>query len=46
MFAAVGNKVKTIHRISIGHVQLSDLKEGNFRKLTSQEVNGFLNQVD
>ncbi|WP_194757186.1 16S rRNA pseudouridine(516) synthase RsuA [Aliidiomarina indica] len=39
MFAAVGNKVETLHRESIGGVQLdTDLEPGEFRDLTAAEV--------
>lgn len=40
MFAAVGNRVKSLHRESIGEIVLdSDLKPGAYRALTEAEVN-------
>jgi 16S rRNA pseudouridine516 synthase len=40
MFAVVGNRVLTLHREKIGEVQL-DVEEGQWRYLTSNEVNSF-----
>jgi 16S rRNA pseudouridine516 synthase len=40
MFAAVGNRVLTLHREKIGEVQL-DVEEGQWRYLTENEVNSF-----
>lgn len=40
MFAAVGNRVKTLHREQIGEVKL-DVKEGGWRYLTPQEISSF-----
>lgn len=40
MFAAVGNRVLTLHREKIGEVQL-DVDEGLWRYLTENEVNSF-----
>jgi 16S rRNA pseudouridine516 synthase len=40
MFAAVGNRVLTLHREKIGEVQL-DVEEGQWRFLTKDEVNSF-----
>jgi 16S rRNA pseudouridine516 synthase len=40
MFAAVGNRVLTLHREKIGEVQL-DVEEGQWRFLTEDEVNSF-----
>ena len=40
MFAAVGNRVLTLHREKIGEVQL-DVEEGRWRSLTANEVNSF-----
>lgn len=40
MFAATGNKVKKLHRESIGDIMLDPgLEPGQFRCLTSQEIN-------
>ncbi|MBR3705436.1 MAG: rRNA pseudouridine synthase [Firmicutes bacterium] len=38
MFAAVGNPVQELERISIGEIRLGHLKEGHYRKLTREEV--------
>ncbi|WP_237704236.1 pseudouridine synthase [Idiomarina sp. A28L] len=38
MFAAIGNKVETLHREQIGELALGDLKSGEFRELTAEEV--------
>lgn len=38
MFAAVGNHVETLHRVSIGGLTLGDLNEGDWRLLDSGEV--------
>lgn len=40
MFRAVGNRVRALHRESIGPIQL-DIKEGEWRHLTEEEVNFF-----
>lgn len=40
MFAAVGNRVLTLHREKIGEVQL-DVEEGQWRYLTASEVDSF-----
>jgi 16S rRNA pseudouridine516 synthase len=40
MFAAVGNRVLTLHREKIGDVQL-DVEEGQWRYLTASEVDSF-----
>ncbi|MGK0250369.1 MAG: 16S rRNA pseudouridine516 synthase [Oleispira sp.] len=40
MFAAVGNRVLTLHREKIGEIQL-DVKEGQWRYLMASEVNSF-----
>ncbi|HSC68973.1 MAG TPA: 16S rRNA pseudouridine(516) synthase RsuA [Cellvibrio sp.] len=41
MFAATGNLVVTLHRESIGGVQLdSDLAPGEYRELTTEEIKG------
>jgi 16S rRNA pseudouridine516 synthase len=40
MFAAVGNRVLTLHREKIGEMQL-DVEEGQWRYLTENEVNSF-----
>ncbi|MDQ6611571.1 MAG: rRNA pseudouridine synthase [Gemmatimonadota bacterium] len=37
MFAAVGNHVESLHRVSIGAVQLGELKNGHWRLLNSEE---------
>lgn len=42
MFAAVGNKVVGLHREKIGSVSLADLPLGEWRYLSSEEVNCFL----
>ena len=38
MFAAVGNKVQELERISIGELRLGRLKEGHYRKLKREEI--------
>ncbi len=39
MFAALGNKVETLHRERIGHITLDQqLEEGEYRYLTEQEI--------
>lgn len=40
MFAAVGNRVITLHREKIGEIQL-DVKEGQWRYLTENEIESF-----
>lgn len=42
MFAAVGNRVVSLHRESIGAIQL-DIEVGQWRYLTDNEVNSFIN---
>ena len=37
MFAATGNHVESLHRVSIGEVQLGELETGQWRLLTSKE---------
>lgn len=42
MLAAVSNKVEALHRFQIGHLILdSELELGEYRPLTSEEVQGF-----
>ena len=43
MFAAVGNRVRSLHREQIGAVRL-DISEGQWRYLTPDEVNSFGDQ--
>lgn len=38
MFAAVGNKVQELERISLGELRLGRLKEGHYRKLSREEI--------
>lgn len=38
MFAAVGNHVTTLHRSSFGNLTLGNLKEGEYRILTPEEI--------
>ena len=38
MFEAIGNKVAYLKRVSIGGMQLGDLKAGEFRQLTREEI--------
>ena len=38
MFAAVGNKVRELKRTQIGEIRLGRLKEGQYRKLTREEI--------
>ncbi|GLC33148.1 hypothetical protein PLESTM_000029900 [Pleodorina starrii] len=38
MFAAVGNKVLALHRVSVGALTLGSLPEGEWRQLTPQEL--------
>jgi len=40
MFAAIGNRVESLHRQSIGAIQL-DVEEGEYRYLTAEEVASF-----
>ncbi len=40
MCAAVGNRVESIHRTTIGTLQLGDLPEGEWRFLTPEEIAG------
>lgn len=42
MFAATGNQVQSLHRYQIADIRLDDaLAEGNFRTLTTDEINQF-----
>lgn len=43
MFEAVGSHVEYLQRIKIGRVELGNLKVGNWRHLTSHEVNSLKN---
>ena len=38
MFAAVGNRVQELKRVSIGEMRLGRMKEGHYRKLTREEI--------
>lgn len=38
MFAAVGNKVQELERVSLGELYLGRLKEGHYRKLSREEI--------
>lgn len=38
MFAAVGNKVQELERVSIGDIRLGRLMSGHYRKLTREEI--------
>ena len=38
MFAAVGNRVQELKRVSIGEIRLGRMKEGHYRKLTKEEI--------
>lgn len=38
MFAAVGNRVQELERISLGELRLGRLKEGHYRKLKREEI--------
>ena len=38
MFAAVGNKVQELERVSIGDIRLGRLTSGHYRKLTREEI--------
>lgn len=38
MFAAVGNHVQSLHRVSVGGLQLGDLPEGHWRVLDSHDI--------
>ena len=40
MFAAVGNRVETLHRVSVGGLSLGDLPCGQWRVLDSDEIAG------
>jgi len=42
MFAAVGNKVKTLERTAIGNIKLGGLKPGHYRKLKREEIRELL----
>lgn len=43
MFEAIGNKVAYLKRVSIGGLQLGNLKVGNFKQLTREEIYDKLN---
>ena len=43
MFAAVGNPVQELERVSIGEVRLGHLKPGHYRKLTKEEIEYLMN---
>ena len=38
VFAEYGLGIKSLQRVRIGKVEIGDLKEGNFRELTSEEI--------
>lgn len=38
MFAAVGNKIQELERVSIGDIRLGRLMSGHYRKLTREEI--------
>lgn len=38
MFAAIGNHVEDLHRFQIGGLELGDLQEGEYRILTTQDI--------
>jgi 16S rRNA pseudouridine516 synthase len=42
MFAAVGNRVETLHRLSIGGLKLGDLDAGVWRLLSIDELAALL----
>jgi 23S rRNA pseudouridine2605 synthase len=42
MFAAVGHDVKALKRVRIGRLELGDLAEGAFKKLTQSEIGKLL----
>jgi 16S rRNA pseudouridine516 synthase len=44
MFAAVGNRVVSLHREKIGRLSL-DVEEGQWRYLTADEISSFVNRV-
>jgi 16S rRNA pseudouridine516 synthase len=39
MFAAVGNHVRTLHRVRLGEIELQGLQSGQWRYLDSSEIN-------
>src|SRR5699024_2719583 len=42
MFAAIGNRVVTLHRVAVGHLRLDkSLAPGDYRPLTPTEIAGF-----
>ena len=41
MFGAIGNRVVALHRHSVGGLELGDLEEGQWRELSSEEINAF-----
>ena len=43
MFDAVGNKVVYLRRVSIGNIQLENLKTGEFREISREEIHRKLN---
>ena len=46
MFAAVGNKVVFLKRLSIGSLQLDpELEEGSWRELTEEERNTLFKEL-
>jgi len=45
MFAALGHQVRDLKRVRIGNLYLGDLREGEFRELSSSEVKKLKNLV-
>lgn len=43
MFAAVGKNVQELERISIGNIKLGHLKQGQYRRLTKNEIEYLMN---
>jgi len=41
MFGAMGNRVTSLHRESVGGVNIDSLEEGEFRELTEAEIASF-----
>ncbi|MDD8048263.1 MAG: pseudouridine synthase [Thomasclavelia sp.] len=45
MFQAINNKITSLHRLSISSLKLSDLKEGNYRHLTTKEIEDLYKKI-
>ena len=45
MFAAVGNHVESLHRVSIGGLDLSDLEPGQWRLMDAADLDVLFGRV-